>query len=136
MFERMSSGFSLARSSWDVLRNDRKLLLFPFLSGLGCTLVMIVFLIPTVILAQNGGLVKANGDINWMVAGPLLFLYYLANYFVVIFCNAARAFAAPSFMVVTNCCAVSGGACPGFRWERSIADVVRICSPKPASWAT
>ena len=38
MFERMSSGFSLARSSWDVLRNDRKLLVFPFLSGLGCTL--------------------------------------------------------------------------------------------------
>jgi hypothetical protein len=89
MFERLSSGFSLARSSWDVLRNDRKLLLFPFLSGLGCLLVMIVFLIPTVILAQNGGLVNAKGDVNWVVALPLLFVYYMTNYFVVIFCNAA-----------------------------------------------
>lgn len=89
MFERMSSGFSLARSSWDVLRNDRKLLIFPFLSGVGCVLVLIVFLIPTAILAQNGGLVDANNNVNWVVALPLLFAYYMANYFVVIFCNAA-----------------------------------------------
>jgi hypothetical protein len=89
MFERMSSGFSLARSSWDVLRNDRKLLLFPFLSGVGCVLVLIAFLIPTAILFQNGGLVDANDNVNWVLALPLLFGYYMANYFVVIFCNAA-----------------------------------------------
>src|SRR5947209_2814769 len=89
MFERMSGGFALARSSWDVLRSDKKLLLFPLLSGIGCVLVLIAFLVPTVVLANNGGLVKPNGDVDWVVAGPLLFGYYLANYFVVIFCNAA-----------------------------------------------
>jgi len=89
MFERLSGGLSLARSSWDVLRKDKKLLLFPLLSGIGCVLVMIAFLVPTVVLAQNGGLADPNGDINWAVAAPLAFGYYLANYFVVIFCNAA-----------------------------------------------
>jgi len=89
MFERMSSGFSLARSSWDVLRKDKKLLLFPLLSGIGCVLVLISFLVPTVVLAQNGVLANQNGDPNWAILGPLVFAYYLVNYFVVIFCNAA-----------------------------------------------
>jgi len=89
MFERLKSGFSLARSSWNVLRNDKKLLLFPLLSGLGCVLVMIAFLIPTAVLVNNGVLVDANDNVNWALAGPLIFAYYLVNYFVVIFCNAA-----------------------------------------------
>jgi hypothetical protein len=89
MFERMSSGFSLARSSLDVLRKDKKLLLFPVFSGIGCVLVMITFFLPTLILLQNGGLVDQNDNVNWVVALPLAFAYYMANYFVVIFCNAA-----------------------------------------------
>src|SRR5262249_23118554 len=89
MFERLKNGFSLARSSWNVLRNDKKLLLFPLLSGLGCLLVMIAFLIPTAVLVNNGVLVDANDNVNWALAGPLIFAYYLVNYFVVIFCNAA-----------------------------------------------
>ncbi len=89
MFERLTNGFSLARSSWNVLRNDKKLLLFPLLSGVGCVLVLISFLIPIAVLANNGVLVDANGDVNWALAAPLAFGYYLVNYFVVIFCNAA-----------------------------------------------
>ena len=31
-FDRISASFALARSSWDVLRKDKQLLLFPVLS--------------------------------------------------------------------------------------------------------
>ena len=46
MFDRISASFALARSSWQVLRLDKQLLLFPILSGLGCLLVLGSFAIP------------------------------------------------------------------------------------------
>src|SRR6516165_1998982 len=35
MFDRMAGGFDLARSSWHVLREDKKLIVFPIISGVG-----------------------------------------------------------------------------------------------------
>jgi len=51
MFERISNGFELARSSWHVLRQEKQLIVFPILSGLGCLLVLISFAIPIAALA-------------------------------------------------------------------------------------
>ena len=36
MFDRISNSFALARSSWQVLRTDKQLIVFPILSGIGC----------------------------------------------------------------------------------------------------
>jgi len=92
MFDRIATSFTLARSSWDVLRRDKQLLLFPIVSGIGCTLVLASFLIPVGVIASRGGfdgLKNANGNVQlpwWFYVG--LFAFYFCNYFVIVFCNA------------------------------------------------
>jgi hypothetical protein len=92
MFDRIATSFTLARSSWDVLRRDKQLLLFPIVSGIGCTLVLASFLIPIGVIASRGGfngLQDQNGNVQvpwWFYVG--LFAFYFCNYFVVVFCNA------------------------------------------------
>jgi hypothetical protein len=89
MFDRISNSFSLARSSWDVLRRDKKFVLFPILSGLGCLLVMISFFVPLAIVAVRGGIqMQDNGQPPWWTY-VVAFAFYFCNYFVIVFCNAA-----------------------------------------------
>ena len=45
-FERISSGYELALSSWHVLRQNKKLIVFPVLSGMACMLVLLGFAAP------------------------------------------------------------------------------------------
>jgi hypothetical protein len=90
MFDRFSRSLSLARSSWDVLVSDKKLLLFPLLSGLACLLIVVAIFAPlSLALLFAGVLLDAQGNANLFVAVPLLFVYYFVTWFVVIFCNAA-----------------------------------------------
>ncbi len=92
MFDRIATSFQLARSSWDVLRRDKQLLLFPVVSGIGCTLILISFMVPVSVFASHGGFdafKDANGNVQppwWFYVG--LFAFYFCNYFVVVFCNA------------------------------------------------
>ena len=92
MFDRIAASFTLARSSWDVLRRDKQLLLFPIVSGIGCTLVLASFLIPVGVIASRGGfngLQDQDGNLQvpwWYYVG--LFAFYFCNYFVIVFCNA------------------------------------------------
>jgi hypothetical protein len=89
MFDRLANSFALARSSWQVLRLDKQLLVFPVLSGLGCLLVLASFAIPFV--AHPQWLDFARGGAEhvppWVYA--VAFAYYFCSYFVVIFFNAA-----------------------------------------------
>ena len=92
MFERFANSFALARSSWQVLRLDKQLLLFPMLSGLGCLLVLGSFAIP--FLAHPQWLDFLNHRAHGMQHTPpwvyvVAFAYYFCSYFVVIFFNAA-----------------------------------------------
>jgi len=81
--------WKLMGASWDVLKKDKELLVFPLISGICCLLVLASFAIPIVL---SGGLQTAEGE---GAAAPqvmyygLLFLFYLANYFVIIFFNSA-----------------------------------------------
>jgi hypothetical protein len=89
MFDRIGNSFALARSSWEVLRRDRRFIIFPVVSGLGCLLVMVSFAIAMAIVALRGGVqMNANGQPpvwTYVVA----FAFYFCNYFVIVFCNAA-----------------------------------------------
>jgi hypothetical protein len=72
-----------------VLRAEKSLLIFPFVSGLACLAVMASFAVP---LWMSGAVehLDKNGrpDIGW--AGyALLFAFYFANYFVIVFFNSA-----------------------------------------------
>ncbi|HVS35629.1 MAG TPA: DUF6159 family protein [Gemmataceae bacterium] len=96
MFDRISASFGLARSSWDVLRNNKQFLLFPLLSGVGFILVVLSFVIPLGAIALAGGIptnfdqLPDNQKIAWEVAGVVcLFAFYFLTAFVIVFCNAA-----------------------------------------------
>ena len=86
-------------ASWDVLKQDKELLLFPLLSGICCVLVLASFAGPILamtdwqaaseaVAAQE--LLASDGDMSTTQAWQMLtlFLFYLSNYFVIIFFNA------------------------------------------------
>lgn len=90
MFERITNGFALARSSWGVLLKDKHLLVFPVVSGILFLVVVASFLVPLAVLVdwQKVGNQANNGQVpvwTW----PVLFAFYLCTYFVTIFCNSA-----------------------------------------------
>lgn len=89
MFERITTSFALARSSWDVLKQDKQLIVFPIFSGACSLLVLLTFFFPTAALVLNGYVpLNENGQPPiWTYA--IAFVYYFCNYFVIVFCNAA-----------------------------------------------
>ena len=92
MFDRIARSFELAKASWNVLRQDKKLVVFPLLSGLGVLLVMISFVGPILGL-QIAGKIDLDPNNNggqvpiWVY--PVTFAFYFCTYFVIIFCNSA-----------------------------------------------
>ena len=84
MFERIARSFELVRASWGILMQDKKLLVFPVLSGIVTLLVIISFVLPLVLTGQAAHMATTSfGSV------VLLFLFYLVSYFVVIFFNTA-----------------------------------------------
>jgi hypothetical protein len=79
MFESIGRSIELFKTSWSILMADKKLLVFPLLSGIVSLIVLATFIIPLVI----GGIF---GDLFFYIA---LFAFYLVSYFVVIFFNTA-----------------------------------------------
>ena len=99
---KLSRTMSLMRASWEVLKQDKELLVFPLLSGILCMLVLASFALPVL------------GTVDWQAAGEgmaasasqavgrsdaaltaeravrmlWMFLFYVSSYFVIIFFNA------------------------------------------------
>ena len=61
MFERISNGWQLAKESWNVLRQDKELVVFPLLSGIACLLVVASFLVPIWLTVGVEGAENAQG---------------------------------------------------------------------------
>lgn len=87
MFERISNSFALAQSSWGVLRRDKQLVVFPMLSGIACILVLISFWAPLIFGVGIERMIVDGKPEPWVYA--VLFAYYFASYFVVVFFNSA-----------------------------------------------
>jgi len=79
MFESIGRSIELFRTSWGILMADKKLLVFPALSGIVSLIVLATFVLPLVI----GQFLGATA---FYIA---LFAFYLVSYFVVIFFNTA-----------------------------------------------
>jgi len=79
MFESIGRTIELFRTSWGILMADKKLLVFPLLSGIISLIVLATFILPLVIGQFLGGL--------FFYAA--LFVFYLVSSFVVIFFNTA-----------------------------------------------
>ena len=90
IFTRMSNGWNIAMSSWAVLKENRKLILFPILSGISMLLVIASFLL--IVFASAGWNFEAFRDIreqSTVVNYLIVFGYYLVNYFIIVFFNTA-----------------------------------------------
>ncbi len=81
--------WSLMKACWAVLKQDKGLLLFPFISGTCCLMLLASFAIP--LYATNhwqppGRDAEAAHQVAYY---GVLFLFYVCNYFVVVFFNSA-----------------------------------------------
>lgn len=95
MAGKFSRSWQLMKASADVLRSDKSLLMFPLASGICCVLVAASFLIP---IAMAFAAADGSGDMHGRALSTggyvALFLFYLVQYFVIIFFNTALAGAA------------------------------------------
>ena len=82
---RFSTGWTLARQSFHVLMMDKSLLVFPMLSGIASFFVLASFLGGLFAVGYSGHKEAMNDTTAW----ALLFAYYFANYFVIVFFNSA-----------------------------------------------
>jgi hypothetical protein len=92
MFDRISNGFSLARSSWAVLVKDKHLIVFPIVSGFLFLLVLASFAVPLATLVDWNKFqqqLQANNNKPPIWVYALSFAFYFCTYFVIIFCNSA-----------------------------------------------
>jgi hypothetical protein len=89
------------RASWEVLKQDKELLLFPLFSAVGCVLVLASFAGPILALtdwqaasdsmastAQAMGSGESGASAEQALRTLGLFLFYCCNYFMMIFFNA------------------------------------------------
>jgi hypothetical protein len=81
MFESITRAFGIVKKSFGVLMEEKRLLLFPIISAIAIIAVLVSFLIPVLFVSGN-------------MLIPLLFAFYFASYFVVIFFNSALIHAA------------------------------------------
>lgn len=88
-FDRLSNGWTITKSSFAILSKNKQLLIFPVLSGVSIVLIIASIVVP--VMASAGWDVD-NININFdNEAVPYLFtfLFYIINYFVVVFFNMA-----------------------------------------------
>lgn len=80
---RIATTWELMKSSWRVLMQDKALLLLPLISGIAGLLVLAAFILP--IIGTGGGIGHSASVATYIVG----FCYYLCNFFVIYFFNAA-----------------------------------------------
>lgn len=89
MFERISNGWQLAKQSFSVLMLDKELLLFPLLSGISCVAVLASFALPLWNTEYAAAIFEEGAIPEDPLTYLILFAFYFANYFVIVFFNSA-----------------------------------------------
>jgi hypothetical protein len=82
MFDRLKRSFDLVRASVQVLQQDKHLMLFPVISAVAMVLVLAAFILPVFGFKSIDGL-GAGGFYS------VAFLFYVVQYFVIIYFNVA-----------------------------------------------
>jgi hypothetical protein len=85
MFESIGRSFALVKTSWNILMDDKKLLVFPVLSGIVSLIVLLTFALPLLFTDSF----MSNSEVGPIMFYGLLFVFYVVSYFVVIFFNTA-----------------------------------------------
>lgn len=81
--------WSLMGECWQVLKQDKSLLLFPFISGICCLLLMISFAVPIFLTGAWEPPATDAATPHQVLYYGTLFVFYVCNYFIVVFFNAA-----------------------------------------------
>jgi hypothetical protein len=89
MFDRIAMGWRMSMAAFGVLRENKKLLVFPLLSGICCLIVLASFAVPLVMSERLRELVDNGEGVNDPLWYVLLFAFYFVNYFVIVFFNSA-----------------------------------------------
>jgi hypothetical protein len=89
MFTKISFGWDLAKQSFRVLQEDKRLIVFPLLSSIACLIVLASFAIPLWGTPQAKAIMEDGRVPNDPLTYALLFIFYFINYFVIVFFNSA-----------------------------------------------
>ena len=89
IIDRIRCTWGIMKASWEVLKKDRELLLFPLLSGICCLLVLASFAIPLFATGYWEPPAQDASTSRQVAYYAILFLFYFANYFVIVFFNSA-----------------------------------------------
>jgi hypothetical protein len=84
---KFSNTWSLMSASWDVLKKDKELLVFPLISGICCLIVLASFAVPIV---MSSGMHSGSASTHSAPIGyGMLFMFYFCSYFIITFFNTA-----------------------------------------------
>ena len=86
MFNKLSNSWNLVKASWQVLKADKELIIFPILSAVALIFVTISFAVPMFFAGMLDAVALRNSDTLKYVLG---FLFYFITYTVMIFSNTA-----------------------------------------------
>jgi hypothetical protein len=89
MFDRLARSWQLVKASASVLQQDRKLILFPLISSMAMLAVLASFAIPVMGWVVFSGRSATGSAVAGTTFYALGFLFYLTQYFVIFFFNAA-----------------------------------------------
>lgn len=84
---KIATTWKLMKESWQVLMRDKHLVWFPIASSLACFLVFLTFVGPFIGVEVIGFL--GNRGLSQTLAYVVLFLYYVCNFLIAYFFNAA-----------------------------------------------
>ena len=88
MFQKISTGWALAKQSLHIIRMDKEMLIFPLLSGISLGIVSLSFIFPFWMSESLRSGFTSEGASQDPVVYSTLFLFYFVNYFVIMFFNS------------------------------------------------
>jgi hypothetical protein len=83
---KFSNTWSLMGASWDLLKKDKEILVFPLISGICCLVVLASFAIPIILGNFHSRDALTHSE---ALAYVTLFIFYFCNYFIITFFNTA-----------------------------------------------
>jgi hypothetical protein len=89
MAGKIKSGLELSKQSWSALGQNRQLIVFPIISGIGMLIVTILFFLPEAFAFRPILETEDPTTMQWITALLILFFYYLVASFVITFSNTA-----------------------------------------------
>lgn len=86
-FDRLSNGWRISMNSFKVLKENKQLVIFPILSGISMLFVIASFFVGVLAFAGwDIDNISESGNVSYYI---YLLLFYIINYFIVIFFNTA-----------------------------------------------